>query len=232
MQQNLMTTHLFAVAVDSVMVQSAMSIAVGLASLIQMNIHPKFFHEVGHGMDRRYYRGTISLQKKHVALRTVLADVTLIDAQWVIVYGSLLGWVHTGDVLPWDDDIDLALFSAKDVSTLRAAHGRVINNTYIEVNPFSVERSKADTDNQIDARAISLLTGVYIDILFPTRYGNQYKIKSGRTIRATDVHPVKAAAFAGSHVHVPNHYFNFLQHAYGCVHPTAVKPVTLVRKQC
>lgn len=214
-------------------VQYAMlAVVIVFVSAIQMKIHPKFFHEIGHGTDKRFYRGEMSLKNKHVALQKLLADVTLIDVQWVVVYGSLLGWLHTGDVLPWDDDMDLALFSNKDVSTLRAANGRVINNTYIEVNPFSVERSKADVDNQIDARAISLLTGVYIDILFPTRHGSLYEIKSGRTIRANDVHPVKTAVFAGSHVHVPNHYFKFLQHAYGCVHTTAVKPVTLVRNQC
>lgn len=207
--------------------------AIVFAGAIPLNVrHPKFFHEAAHGLDRRFSRGSIPLHEKHRALHQLLADVTQIEAQWVVVFGSLLGWFHTGDVLPWDDDMDLALFLNENVSTLRAAHGRIINNTYIEVNPFSHERSQADVDNQIDARAISLLTGVYIDITFPTRHGSQYKIKSGRTMRASDIFPVRASMFAGSHVYVPHNPFKFLQRNYGCVHETAVKPVTIIRTQC
>jgi len=211
-----------------------LAISMVFACAIQTNTHrnPKFFHEAAHGMDLRFSRGDMTLHAKHQALRQLLADATLIDVQWVVVFGSLLGWLHTGDVLPWDDDMDLALFLDGDVSTLRAANGQLINNTYIEVNPFLHERSQADVDNQIDARAISLDTGVYIDITFPTRYGSQYKTKSGRTMRVSDIVPARASVFAGSHVHVPRNPFGFLQRNYGCVHATAVKPVEAIRGQC
>ena len=47
------------------------------------------------------------------------------EVRFFIAYGALLGIVRHGDVLPWDDDIDLVFDGAKQHELIQHFNGRV-----------------------------------------------------------------------------------------------------------
>jgi LicD family len=62
-----------------------------------------------------------SFHQARALFERVLRCATAVDAQLYLYWGTLLGHVREGRMLPWDDDIDLALFQPGKLEVLEAA---------------------------------------------------------------------------------------------------------------
>jgi hypothetical protein len=62
---------------------------------------------------------SLTLQRR--LLQKTLAIADTLDISLFLCWGSLLGHVREGRILPWDDDVDLALFELGRAPALKAA---------------------------------------------------------------------------------------------------------------
>lgn len=91
-----------------------------------------------------------------------------------IAHGTLLGWWWAGGILPWDWDLDVqvtgdTLLHLGDnynmtMHDYTSADGSVKRQYLLDINPWSLERTRGDGMNIIDARWIDVRNGLFIDI--------------------------------------------------------------------
>lgn len=181
--------------------------------------NPKFFNELkGHPhLDARY--GTLKEYLDHSDLVYTLKFFTKYckekDIKPVIMHGSLIGLYFNNDMLPWDDDIDIIL-SGNCITNLTNYENL---NFLIEINPNSLDRSKKDKNNIIDARVINKNSGVFIDITFFYEYFSngrrKLRAKDNHIYNYNDIYPLKKSKLCGSDVFIPSNVEKCLIQEYG-----------------
>ncbi|KAL2913268.1 mannosyltransferase [Polyrhizophydium stewartii] len=79
-----------------------------------------------------------------------------------LAHGTLLGWWWGGEIMPWDDDLDVQV-NANTLFELARHNGTLIGGRFLlDVNPRFIHRT-ADPYNVIDFRVIDTKTGFFID---------------------------------------------------------------------
>ena len=179
-------------------------------------INQKFFNEsiFSAHLDVRYGKQNINAEEIHLTLRYLLKVFSEYckrqNIKMVIMHGSLIGYYFNKKILPWDDDIDLIIIG-EDTYKLQNYNG---NDYIIEVNPNSKNRSKNDVNNVIDARIISKLNGIFIDITY--FFGKDILCaKDSHCYKSEFILPLKPAIFENTDVYVPNDIKNCLIQEYG-----------------
>lgn len=130
--------------------------------------------------------------------------------------GSLLGAMRSGDILPWDHDVDVGVYSLDVVRAAFLSHARdkpvtdtkgfvwekategnffrvhysKINRIHVNIFPFLVKNGTMSKD--------SWFTG-HRNMEFPERF----------------LHPMSSIEFLGRHVPSPNNIVDFLELKYG-----------------
>ena len=122
-------------------------------------------------IDARYCAGLPSLSVGDIqdTLRNLLAEFMSIcddmDIKPLLLFGGLIGWQFNQQLLPFDDDLDMAV-TRDDVYKMVDLDGYRGDDFFIEVNPHWQEKPGGNGNNKIDARVISSRSGVFIDIVF------------------------------------------------------------------
>ncbi|KAL8739132.1 MAG: hypothetical protein Q9181_000161 [Wetmoreana brouardii] len=111
-------------------------------------------------------------------IQSYLSTMADLGAETWIIHGTLMGWWWNRKaslaIMPWDSDIDvhvaedtmhfLASYYNMTIHTVRSTYAPQGKNYMLEINPKWVDGSPNDELNQIDARWIDMLSGVFIDI--------------------------------------------------------------------
>ncbi|KAL8951757.1 MAG: hypothetical protein Q9222_002278 [Ikaeria aurantiellina] len=120
----------------------------------------------------------------------------------------------------------LASYYNMSVHTCRTTHAPRGKNYMLEINPKYVDPSQEDTLNQIDARWIDMLSGVFIDItaVRPKRShpGIMY-CKDKHKYREADLFPLRDSVFEERPVKIPYNYAELLQEEYGRISLTRTR---------
>jgi len=79
--------------------------------------------DAGHFADDPFANvwGATTLEQVRALLHRIAAVATAEDVPLYLFWGTLLGHVRAGGILPWDDDVDLALFDRERLPALQAA---------------------------------------------------------------------------------------------------------------
>lgn len=169
-------------------------------------------------LDARYGKHNINDKMKVLGLlfQKFIRITTSHKLKVIVMHGSLIGWLHGGKMLPWDDDIDVSLIGG-DIDKLRLLNDESDSDCLIEVNPYSLNRSSRDWKNKIDARAICPHTGLFIDITFltPDKNNKMLGCKSPHWYHNKDIVPLQPTTFIGSLCYVPNNIESVLVTEYG-----------------
>lgn len=145
------------------------------------------------------------------------------DVKFVLMYGGLIGYYMNGELLPFDDDLDLIVVGDDEISRLIAYNGWETDDYLFEVNPWNKSRSIVQilfanlVSNVIDARMFCKHTGMFVELTF------LYKVASDDTLRArdyntyasSDILPIQEVPFYGRRIFVPNNIKNTLIKRYG-----------------
>ena len=179
-------------------------------------INPKFFKETNFSnhLDIRYGKKNISIEKNKSTLIYLLKMFSKYceekNIKLIIMHGSLIGYYFNKKILPWDDDIDIILIE-DDSYKLKNYNGY---DYIIEVNPNSINRSKKDINNVIDARVISKINGIFIDITY--FFGKDILCaKDTHCYKSEYILPLTKTIFENIDVWVPNDIKNCLVKEYG-----------------
>jgi hypothetical protein len=177
----------------------------------------KFFHEIkgNSHLDAQY--GQITLTKSDIIpeLRFLLSElVKKCECDFVLMYGGLIGWHFNGNLLPWDDDIDLIVLE-HDINRFVKYDGMETSRWVLKINPNYKNKSKDDVHNKIDARMISKQIGVFIDITFFWNAGESFRAKDGNVFQRKHMLPLQRSTFEGQPIWVPNQVDKVLIKRYG-----------------
>lgn len=178
-------------------------------------------------IDARYSCDVV-LTNVQDTLRHLLSEfMTICDERGIkpiMMAGGLIGWQFDRKMLPFDDDIDFYV-SAEDVFKIVALDGYKGNNCFFEVNPHWSKKPEESSQNQIDARLISSIDGVFIDVTFLLPHtGNPSELETKfpqDRFFAANILPPQRSEFEGISVWVPADPTKALVQRYG---EQAVRP--------
>ncbi|KAI9350604.1 hypothetical protein DFJ73DRAFT_930566, partial [Zopfochytrium polystomum] len=157
-----------------------------------------------------------------------------------LAHGTLMGWWWAGELLPWDDDLDLqmtlhdleALAERLPPSSTSSALPALFESRYLlEVNPSHIHRWR-ETANIIDARFIDTTTGRFLDItalasaadrgaaLASASFPLFVRCKSQHVYAYDDLFPLRRTTFEGVEVLVPFDVAAVLAAEYGVASTT------------
>jgi|GEM_PF-435750 len=174
-----------------------------------------------------------SLTKKQKIEIQALKDISsLLEAHQVLYwidFGTCLGAYRYGGIIPWDWDIDLAIFE-EDHDNVKKLLATLDPEKYQIQDWSSYSQPKTllklyvkETKNFIDIYHYKIdivkktLTYVYTykDSAFPDSWKRSDQLPSHSPLAFDQVFPLKKANFDGLTVWAPNHVVNFLHTKYG-----------------
>ncbi|KAJ6537482.1 LicD family-domain-containing protein [Mycena vulgaris] len=202
----------------------------------------KYFKEPDSGIlghyDARYFKGPVVYDEHRAALRHLIRSyLTVLEELGVetwLAHGTLLGWWWKGQIMPWDDDLDVQV-SAAALEYLGKSHnrtlheyrfvdehtGREMQKTFLlDINPYHSERERLQGQNVIDARWIDVSNGMFIDITAlaerdPARHPGVWSCKNFHRYRSSDLYPMHQTEFEGVPAQVPHNIMRILMEEYG-----------------
>jgi hypothetical protein len=163
------------------------------------------------------------------ALREIAALLTQANIPWWIDCGTCLGAYRYGGVIPWDQDVDIAVFQI-DFENVRHALNGLDSNQYIVQDWSSRDHPKSYL--KVYVRESGAFIDVYNFKIVPEKKQIHYLLSLENNFFLPDwwkhrekkftapvsfdvVFPLKKALFDGIEVNVPNDVKAFLQRYYG-----------------
>ncbi len=163
------------------------------------------------------------------ALRDIARVFNEAGIFWWVDCGTCLGAYRYGGVIPWDEDIDIAVL-LPDFKNVRAALNRLDKDKYLVQNWSS--RSHPNSYFKLYIRESATLIDIYhFEILPETKelryilsledhlfFPEWWKVRERRfkaPVSFDAVFPLKKAMFDGVEVYVPNDVEKYLQRYYG-----------------
>lgn len=170
-----------------------------------------------------------TLQMEKQALQEIGQALTQAGIYWWVDCGTCLGAYRYGGVIPWDEDIDVAILRP-DFTNARSALGHLDRNKYC-VQDWST-RDHPDTYLKVYIRQSNTLIDIYCFDIHPDTQELQYilamdsnlfmprwwKIRERRftvPVAFDTVFPLKEATLDGIPIFVPNDTEKYLQRYYG-----------------
>jgi hypothetical protein len=192
--------------------------------MVDMRSRPeKFFHEMKNNphLDSTYGTSACSLETLHVELRMLftffLSLTKSVHVHPVLMYGGLIGYHLNGEMLPWDDDLDMIVIGEEEIRRLVSMDGWENDQCVFKVNPNYINKDPKDENNKMDARLISKRCGVFIDVMFfwPSVNSDHYWAKDGNTYQREHLLPLRTIRFMNAVAYIPNQYVKCLEKRYG-----------------
>lgn len=133
-------------------------------------------------------------------------------------------------ILPWDWDVDTqvsteVLFYMGDhlnQTTYKyvSEDGKVKRDFFLDVNPWSRQRTRGEGHNIIDARWIDIRTGLFIDItsvsdIYPDTQPGVLGCKNFHKYNVSDLYPMREGTYEGVPAKIPYRYHDILIKEYG-----------------
>jgi phosphorylcholine metabolism protein LicD len=148
-----------------------------------------------------------------------------VDVKFTLMYGGLIGYHMNGELLPFDDDLDLVVIGDDDVKKLLKYHGWETDDYIFEVHPWHNSRNFIQkiytycTDNFIDARMICKRTSMFIDLtfLYQDKSKKSYRARDFNAYASSDLLPLREVVFHNRHIFIPYKVENVLIKRYGKV---------------
>jgi hypothetical protein len=170
---------------------------------------------------------TLCIEKE--ALKDIAQLLNEAKIPWWVDCGTCLGAYRYGGVIPWDEDIDIAVL-LPDFHNVRKALNGLDPKKYI-VQDWS-SRSRPDSYIKVFIRQTSTLVDIYHFAIDPEKkeiryvlsletnlfFPDWWKIRERRftaSVSFDTVFPLKRAQFDGVEVFVPNKVQKYLQRCYG-----------------
>ena len=193
---------------------------------IDLGGEKEWFQSEGH---KRRPGDENTMQKEKKALAEIGAALTEAGIPWWVDCGTCLGAYRYGGVIPWDEDIDIAIFR-NDFENACHALNRLDPKKYIVQDWSSREFPKSYL--KIFVRDSGTLIDVYNFNILPEEGKIQYvlslehqmflpewwKIREKRFLKPvsiSDTFPLKKAMFDGVEIYVAKNTKKYLQRYYG-----------------
>ncbi|KAJ3390283.1 hypothetical protein HDU84_007664 [Entophlyctis sp. JEL0112] len=145
------------------------------------------------------------------------------DIDWWISHGELLGWFWNGQLLPWDNDLDIQV-SMRGLLRLASHNQTKIDGRYLVDVGTSIFMRTKQAQNVIDARIVDTTTGYFIDVTGlaklvskandTTQY-NAVHCKTPHKYSFDDIVPLAETVLEGIRVWRPRKTLKLLKEEYG-----------------
>lgn len=165
--------------------------------------------------DIRYYKQTLSISEIQVKLKdmfTILTKfLTKFNVKCWLLFGTLLGYYRDGDMIPWDDDIDVGILF-NDLNNLPQKYD--IDGKYMWDRNPDARHCYHDSNNIVIARLICMETGVFIDIFGQCINRDKVMSSGGDIWDKNDIFPLIQTVFLDNIVYVPQNTKQVLLDVY------------------
>ncbi|KAI5841793.1 LicD family-domain-containing protein [Morchella snyderi] len=197
----------------------------------------KYFHEPGRNdltghYDVRYFKEVVEYDERldtltHLAKAWLQTTAKEGIETW-IAHGTLLGWWWSGNILPWDWDLDVQM-SANTLTMIGEKYnmtrhhytsedGTVQREYLLDVNPWIWQRVRGDGNNIIDARWVDVRNGLYIDITGIAETNPEtpgiLNCKNYHRYKPEDIWPLRDTMFEGVPAKIPYNFDEILMKEY------------------
>lgn len=161
------------------------------------------------------HKNTLDFAKK--SLKNLIENLNLFNINYFVDFGTLLGIVREGDLIPWDDDIDLSI-PEKEINKLIANIDEIIKKINHDTNceyHLNNDRKRITSivlkftgNNGVFIREFSL------DIWI-IHFDNGLAIQEMNTVPEYHFLSNDTLDFEGTRINVPKEYKTYLRHTYG-----------------